>query len=232
MRPSTPFRVFALRGTVLLVALCAVACGGGSSTSLPVAPPRTVVYTAIGASDAVGIGAFPLSRGYVPRLAEHLQGLPATVTLDNLGINGAHADDMVEAELPAAIASDPDVVTVWTGSNDLIAGVSVDAFGAELDVLLGDLSTKTNALVFVADLVDLPSAPRFRQDPDPDVTAARVAAYNAVIAAAAEAHGCVLVQLSDTPLTDDLFSIDGFHPNNDGYAVLADRFWQEMRPRL
>jgi lysophospholipase L1-like esterase len=139
---------------------------------------------------------------------------------------------MVESELPAAIASDPDIVTVWTGSNDLIAGVAVEAFRGHLDRLLGDLSTRTTAQVFVADLVDLQNAPRFRLSPDPDVTPERVTAFNAALAEVAAAHGCVLVLFSDTEMTDDLFAIDGFHPNNAGHALLAERFWQDIEPRL
>lgn len=223
-------RAFACLALGLILAGALVACGGGGGG--PVAPPRTLRYTAIGASDAVGIGAFPLSNGYVPRLGARMGTLASNVVVANLGRNGWEVDEMVAVQLPEAIASNPDVVTVWTGSNDLIAGANPDAFAASLGQLLGGLAQQTDALVCVADLVDLSQAPAFRNQPDPDVTPERVAAFNARIRAAVSAHGAVLVELSALPFDDDLFWIDGFHPNDDGHAAIADAFWASIAARL
>jgi len=217
------------RRTLLLAALALLAAGCGGSGS-PSAGP--LVYTALGASDAVGIGAVPLSKGYVPTLADDLRTAGFTATLDNLGINGARVDDILDDELPDALASNPDVVTLWTGANDVIAGDSPEAFGAELEMLLGALADGTHARVYVADLPDLTQAPLFRDGSDPDVTKARVDAFNDRIHAAVATAGFVLVRLSDIQLTDDLVWIDGFHPNNAGHAVIADAFWVEMAPDL
>lgn len=70
----------------------------------------------------------------------------------------------------------------------------------------------------------------------------RVAAYNAAIAAEAAAHGAVLVDIYSlvdgihshgieidgqqltTGFLGGLFSFDGFHPTNTGYAVIANEF--------
>ena len=77
---------------------------------------------------------------------------------------------------------------------------------------------------------------------DATMLSRRVAAYNAVIAAEAAAHGAVLVDVhalvdgihsqgldvDGQQLTTDflggLFSFDGFHPTNTGYAVIANAF--------
>lgn len=67
---------------------------------------------------------------------------------------------------------------------------------------------------------------------DPDVTAGRVADFNDRIEAAVAAAGGVLVRLSEVELTDDMFFVDGFHPNNRGYERLADAFWAEIAARL
>ena len=58
-----------------------------------------------------------------------------------------------------AIADDPDLITVWTGSNDLIAGRDPAVFAAQLGQMLTDLRQRTRATVYVADLPDLTQAP-------------------------------------------------------------------------
>jgi lysophospholipase L1-like esterase len=190
------------------------------------------VYAALGASDAVGVGASPLSAGYVFLIADRIATVRGGVDLRNLGILGARIDSFVSIMLPRAAAADPEIVTVWTGSNDLIAGESPEAFGAQLNTLLSELRSRTGAQIFVGDLIDLTQAPRFRDSPDQDVTRGRIDAFNARIRAAASASGAVLVRLSAVPLDDSLFSGDGFHPSNEGHRKLADAFWGEIAPRL
>jgi lysophospholipase L1-like esterase len=216
---------------LLALLLLVPACGGGS-TAAPAPQPSTIAYVGLGASDAVGIGAFPLSNGYVYVLAEDMESVADTVSLTNLGINGARIGEIIADELPDAIDADPDVVSLWTGANDLIGGDDPDDFASALDALLGALDTQTDAQVFVADLPDLTQAPLFQLSPDPDVTEDRIAAFNARIAQAAQAHGFRLVRLSAMAPSNDLFFLDGFHPNNAGHAKIAEAFWTEMAPRI
>jgi lysophospholipase L1-like esterase len=217
------------RGALLALAVLFSGCGGS-----PTAPPgaRPLAYTALGASDAVGIGAIPLSAGYVFRLRDRMEGLRSPVTLSNLGINGARIEEFLADELPAALASDPDLVTVWAGPNDVIGGAAPADFAAKLDSLLSQLRAGTSAQVFVADVPDLTRIPFFRIDPDDDVTTARITEFNARIAAVVAARGCVLVPLHDLEVEDLIFSFDLFHPNNEGYERIASIFWAEIQPRL
>ena len=99
-----------------------------------------------------------------------------------------------------------------------------------IDELKALLITELNLEVTSPDDIDA-SAPLFRDGSDPDVTKARVDAYNERIVQAVADAGCVLVVLSTIELTDDLTWIDGFHPSNEGHAVLADAYWSEIAPR-
>jgi lysophospholipase L1-like esterase len=219
--------------SVLVPLLVLVALGPGCQGSSPSQPgTAAVVYAAIGASDALGVGAFPPSRGYVFQLADRMGGVAADVRLHNLGVSGVRIDRYLSEMLPQAIALDPTVVTVWAGPNDLIGGTDPTQFGLALDQLVAELRARTRALVFVGDVPDLTRAPLFQFDPDPDVTAPRIAAFNARIRSVAAARGAVLVGLSALPTDGDMFSIDGFHPSNRGHTMIADFFWAEIRPRL
>ena len=210
-------------------AFLGLACSGSG----PSAPSGGgTVYAALGASDAVGVGADPLTDGYVFRVADQIAAVHGGVELRNLGVPGARIDTFENVQLPGAIAADPQVVTVWAGSNDLIAGRSPGEFGSRLAALLGELAAETSAQVYVGDLVDLTTAPRFRSTPDKDVTTGRVRDYNARIASAAAASGAVLVRLSAVPIDDSLYASDGFHPNSAGHERIARAFWQEIGPRL
>jgi acyl-CoA thioesterase I len=219
---------------VILAAVLFNACGSSSGQDPPPAE-GPLTYLALGASDAFGVGASPLSNGYVYRIDDALDRERAQpVALTNTGIPGALADEILEAlELVLAIGLRPDLVTLWTGANDLTRGRATTDFAADLDGILGLLRQETAALIFMADLPDLTALPRFVQTPDPDVTAERVAAFNAVIEEQAALHGITLVRLSALPMEDDLTSdLDGFHPSDAGHARIAEAFLQAIRPAL
>src|SRR5262249_42596834 len=111
--------LFAL-GPLVILALLLTACGSGSvarplATLTPTAP-ASVIYAALGASDAVGIGADdPNTQGYVPIL---ISRLPKNARALNLGIGGIHLHEALTQEMPDAIADHPTLVTVWLVGND------------------------------------------------------------------------------------------------------------------
>lgn len=233
----------------LLAALLALALAGcgGSATSTRNSPrvPRSptpippVIYVAIGASDAVGVGADdPNTQGYVPLL---IARLPAHSQALNLGINGNVVHSALTNELPAAIADRPTLVTVWMVGNDFRGCTPLDQYRADLNTLLAQLQSQTHARVFVANLPDMSQLPFF-QNGAPQAAAclqgqttaqirAQVVRWNVAIAAVAAQHGAVLVDLFSSSLAGhpDLVSRDGFHPSSAGYKVLADLFWSQIQ---
>lgn len=114
----------------------------GAGPSPGPAPGAPIHYTAIGASDAVGVGSSapcvpftqcPDGRGYVPILARELARDGATVMLSNLGVPGAVLSPSIQAlgnqygrgipgnflqqQMPFVPRAST-VVTVFAGGND------------------------------------------------------------------------------------------------------------------
>jgi acyl-CoA thioesterase-1 len=197
-------------------------------------PPERLVYLAIGASDAAGISAEPITQGYVFQIAEELDERIDLVLLTNLAVPGANTEQLDEAlELLLESDIEPGLVTVWTGANDLIRGEDADDFEDELEELFERLRDRTDGVIAAANLPDLTQLPRFRDDPDDDVTQERVEEFNEALAARAEDHDVLVVDLYSDPVEDDLVSDeDGFHPNNEGHRQIADRFLEVILPAL
>jgi lysophospholipase L1-like esterase len=151
--------------TLLCVALALPACSkksdtGGPGPSPTPNPTAPIVYTAIGASDAAGVGSSvvcipftscPDGRGYVPVLVRALQAAGRTVTLHNLGIpaqvlspsvqelgkrygRGDVPGNFVDQQLPF-VPRDSTLVTIFGGGNDAnVIGTAIDRGAAGSDV--------------------------------------------------------------------------------------------------
>ena len=148
---------------VLALALVAVACGddrptAGPSPATPPAAGAPVFYTAIGASDAMGVGGsapcLPLTTceggtGYVPLIVRQLR-VTRSVTLLNLGIPGAVLSptiheigrrygrdipaNFLEREMPF-VPANTTLVTIFGGGNDVNAlGDAIERGAAGADV--------------------------------------------------------------------------------------------------
>jgi lysophospholipase L1-like esterase len=226
--------------------LALTACGpAGTSTLAKLTPTSTVVpsviYVALGASDAVGVGANdPNMQGYVPLIIARLPPFPRTQAL-NLGISGITLHDALTQELPEATAAHPTLMTVWLGANDFRGCVPMDQYGADLETLLGQLQSQTRSHIFVANLPDMSRLPAFQngapeagtclQGDSSDQIRVQVVAWNAVIDAVVARHGDVLVNLFTSQLAahPEYIAGDGFHPSTAGYAVLANLFWTQIQ---
>lgn len=146
-KPQSPHheRNLAIAGAVLFVALATAACSEKSPTGPSDFPPpnSTIVYTALGASDANGVGSSvecppfvdcPNGMSYVNVATRQLQGRGFTVTLRNMGIPGAVISpefqnlgnqydrdilfNFIEREAPFTL-QDSTLVTIFAGGNEV-----------------------------------------------------------------------------------------------------------------
>ena len=193
---------------------------------------RPLVYVALGASDAVGVGSdTPVSQGYVPLLAAHLPR--GSHTLD-LGVSGIHLREALTAELPLALSTSPDLITIWLVANDFIGGVAYNDYMQDLATLLSQLRSGTHARIFIANLPDLTRLPAFSGDTTAQKASLldEIVRWNAGIARQAARYSVTLVDLfnrgSEITAHPEYISGDGFHPSPAGYAQLANVFWQAI----
>jgi acyl-CoA thioesterase I len=210
-----------------LLAVLAMAIVTGCSQPVNAAEPLT--YVALGASDAVGIGAAaPDTEGWVPRLGAML-GSDARVV--NLGVNGSTLAQAVKEQLGPALDAHPDLVTVWLAVNDLNGRVPLPQYEATLEYLLTQVS-QDGRCVLVGNMPDLTQAPAYSRT-DPMALRAAIQQWNAVISSVAGRHGASVVDLDarwrEITERPELISADGFHPSGEGYARLATIFYEEYR---
>jgi len=202
-----------------------------------------VTYVAIGASDAVGVGANDPATESWPAVLDTL--LPQGSKLVNLGVPGITLARALDVELPVALDALPPrpttrnvaggrgVVTVWLAANDLRAGVTLASYAANLDTMLRALHARTDATVLVGNLPDLAAVPAFqRQGP---ALAAMVSAWNGAIAAIARRNDTILVDLyagwRELAAHPEYVGPDGLHPSAAGYRRLAQLFYQSLTGR-
>jgi len=196
-------------------------------------PGGPVTYVALGASDAVGIGSnIPGSQGYVPLVAAHL---PKGSHLINLGISGIQLHEALSQELPLALTTSPNLITIWLVANDFIGGVTYDNYLHDLNTLLQQLQVSTRARVVMANLPDLTRLPAFANESSSQKFQMLLAIqqWNRSIAQLAKKYGVVLVDLfsqgSRLTAHPEYIGRDGFHPSPSGYVQLANYFWQAIR---
>jgi acyl-CoA thioesterase I len=205
---------------------------------------RPLVYVALGASDAVGVGASDPAHSYVELLAARLRRYyhpDRAVTIKNLAVSGYTLPDIGRVELPHLAALAPDIITLWTGGNDVVQSVAADEFHHALLRILQAVQ-HTGAAIFVGTVPDLSLVPLVRSFPawvmpmgDPAAYARRHSReLGEVVLRLVPSYGGTLVDLPmGQVLTDpSLVAPDGFHPSDAGHARLAEAWWAEVRKLL
>ncbi len=191
MNPSTPTSRLPLVAAAVLGLLVQCACSksgsdtGPSPVPGPTTGPGPVAYSALGASDAVGVGSSvpcaPFTpcedgKGYVPDIARSLKADGHTVTLTNLGIPGAVLAPATQAlgikyglGTPANLLAqegpfvprDTTLVTIFAGGNDTnTVGTAIDR--GEVDAAGANAYIDQQVAAFRTDYASLLSAVRGR----------------------------------------------------------------------
>ncbi len=187
----------------------------------PRAPGSFRRYIAIGDSSTEGIedpGPNGSWRGWSRRLAARIaeQG---PLEYANFGVRGRTTREIREQQLSPALALEPDLVTCFSGTNDVIRP------RFDLQAVLADMRhlqqacVSTGAVVLTFTLPDLtPLLPLAR------LIAPRIRALNEGVRRVCAETGTRLVDFAAYPVATDarLWSDDRLHANAAGHARIAD----------
>ncbi len=197
-------------------------------------PQARLTYVAIGASETFGTGAdSPKTQNWPTDLGTQIG--PGTRVV-NLGIPGILIHQALNVEMPVAVDSQPNLVTIWLGVNDIANKVSVQSYTHDLDLLLSKLqATNPRCQIAVANMPDVTLLPYFNSY-DQDQLRSRVQAYNEVISTEVQKHHVMLVDIyhswNEVKEHPEYLSGDGLHPSTAGHERLAQIFYQATHQSL
>ncbi len=157
--------------------------------------------------------------GFADRLAANLDSLYPGLLYANLAIRGNQIIDVLNDQLPQALAMKPDLITCCIGMNDVtIPGGGFESALVDLDEIYRQLadSGATVLTTIFPDVVKLLPTGRF--------IANRVQRINALISAAAERYGFALVDLYTAPSISgpDTWNFDKMHASTKGHILFAE----------
>lgn len=187
----------------------------------PAPPPRFGRYVALGDSSTEGLddpdgrGGY---RGWATRLAERLARAQGSLLYANLGVRGRRTARIRADQLGPALTMEPDLATVFTGTNDVVASrFDADAVGRDLEHIQAALISQ-GATVLTFTLPDLSSVMPLAR-----LVSHRVIELNAVVREVSARTGTRLVDVARHPVASDrrLWSDDRLHANAQGHARIA-----------
>ncbi|HEX6323950.1 MAG TPA: SGNH/GDSL hydrolase family protein [Vicinamibacterales bacterium] len=264
-----------MAASVVLTSACAASPTEPGGTDSGGAAAQ-VSYTAVGASDAIAIGASveclpfiqcPSGTGYVQIIGRSLAEGGKSVSLLNLGIPGAVLSpriqtisqsygprvdfNFMERELPF-VARDSTVVTIFAGGNDTnvvarsVSGASngnprgyvddqVRQFAAEMAALVDGIRARApSARIVIANLPNFAGTPftnGYTLDQRRALQQISVGFSRDGINPLASRSNVAVVDLlcEERFYAPSSFSSDGFHPNDNGYAIMAEMMLSAIR---
>lgn len=179
-------------------------------------------YVAIGDSSTEGLddpdgrGGY---RGWANRLAARVAAAQSSPLLyANLGVRGRSTRAIRDEQLEPALAMRPDLVTLFTGTNDVVRRrFDADAVGADVEFMQRRL-IEGGATVLGFTLPDLSIVMPIARP-----LAGRVRALNDALRHASAASGAILVDFAKHPVGSDprLWSDDRLHANSAGHERIA-----------
>ncbi|UZN04067.1 SGNH/GDSL hydrolase family protein [Cellulomonas sp. S1-8] len=198
-----------------------------ATADLPADPPRWTRYVACGDSFSEGLWDAPDGvdaplRGWADQLASHLSqrrtaaGL-APLEYANLAVRGRLMRPILTEQVPAALALEPDLVSIIGGGNDILRpSVDVDRVAADLERVVAAVRAR-GVDVLLGTGFDARKSPLVR------TTRARVGVYSAHVWSIARRQGAfVLDPWGMRSLVDwRMWSEDRIHLTTQGHTRVA-----------
>jgi len=179
-------------------------------------------FVALGDSFTEGVGdPYPdgTSRGWADRFAGHLAEASAGLRYANLAIRGKVLSQVIDEQIPAAVALAPDLVSIAAGGNDLLRPkADPDALAATFEQAVAALK-QAGSQVMLFTGFDPGGFPLIR------LIRGKAAAYNAQLRETAGKYDCLHVDLWSMRVLADRreWCEDRLHLAADGHRRVALR---------
>lgn len=182
-------------------------------------------YVALGDSLTYGFGAQNYKDSWTYKTADYLSKGGQGITLKDFSYPGYRVADVSET-LEPAIATKPDIVTLFIGINDTHKLVQTPDFKTRYDNILYRLSHETKAKIYVINLPYL-GGPTVLLPPYTYYFDAETKARNKVIKGLAEKYGALYIDLYSATSgqfknSGPYYAKDLYHPSVEGYKIWAD----------
>ena len=194
-------------------------------------------YVALGDSYTIGTSV-GIAERWPDQLVAAIGPMPPTLKLvANLAVNGYTSRDVVDLELPALAAVEPEFVSLLIGVNDVVQGVPENTYRRNVDRFLDDLVGRLGAdRILVVTIPDYTVTPAGADYGDPGPQAARVRLFNEILAAIAASRGLRVVDVHELSLAaasdPSLVARDGLHPSGAQYARWVERILPAVEAML
>ncbi|MDA3145867.1 SGNH/GDSL hydrolase family protein [Leucobacter sp. UCMA 4100] len=183
-------------------------------------------YVAVGDSFTEGVGDPAPTRpnglrGWADRVAEVLSAMhpDGDFSYANLAVRGKLVDQIASEQVDAALALQPDLITICAGGNDVLRpGSDPDEITAKLERIVTRLASG-GATIVIFTAVDVSFTPVFKS------IRGKAAIYNENVRAIAARHDCIVAdQWGLTELKDPRYwADDRLHMNALGHHTVALR---------
>jgi acyl-CoA thioesterase-1 len=248
-----PYRrgAFIITWIVLALVLATVVINGliivfnGSRIAVPGIPRgaetygqgKPLTYVVLGDSTTVSQGG-DYDRGYVRTTARFLAGQGYRVTLHNLGVSGARAEDVMASQTPEAVKLHPDVALISVGANDVTHMTGIGSVEDNVSQSISALRSANPAIqIIYTGSPQMGSIPRFPQ-PTRYLATLRTQQLNTMARRVAADKHVIFAPIAEKTgpafsAHPELYAADKFHPNTDGYdlwsPVLNDALRQALK---
>lgn len=216
------------------VVLCASVLWGCASALPPTSPGVTDVasrgpsalppirYVALGDSYTIGTSVAREER-WPDQLVAALGDRVPLELVANLGVNGYATDDVIRFELPQLAELRPEFVTLLIGVNDVVRGVTLERYRANVQQILASiLELVPRERIVVVSTPDYTRTPRGADFGNPQQQRDAIRSVNEAMGALCADRGITFVDIStvaDAAEADrSLVAPDLLHPSGVQYA--------------
>lgn len=203
----------------------------------PLGEPQALVMAALGDSLVCGLGATEPEMGLAHILHARVRAHRPASTLFNFGVPHSTMGDVLRHQVPKLRGVSPDLVLLIAGANDLRYTRDVLVITHRFRALLAAIHKNApNARVVVGGMPDVTQTvgvPRLLKAPIQRLCA-RLNDRMRAISASIGDEFIDMFAFTNAPLCTgaEYLCDDGFHPNDFGYAEIAERAFPALRAAI